>query len=311
MNLDSRDEAFPEPPETAAGLPEALGLELSIGGPAPGHMIPDQVPTGQTPSGHTPPDHTPIDGRVPWSWADIGLLAVVAIGSTFLYGVVIVLVLAAMGIHPSHVQKSTTESGMVAVVAQILADLSVMVYLAVQARVRFRSLFWNLLGWRKLETGELPRGLVYGGFVLGGFFLAILVTLLDSAFPTKQALPIQALLEDHRTAILFMLTAVLVAPVVEETIFRGYIYPVCVRSFGTGWGILVTGTMFGLLHSVQLWGGWWQIGFLILVGIVLTAARAATGTVVASFLVHVSYNALPVIAYVIATHGFRQAPVLH
>jgi membrane protease YdiL (CAAX protease family) len=239
------------------------------------------------------------------------LLAVVAIGGTLLYGVAIVLVLAAIGINPSHVQKSTTESGMVAVVAQILADLSVMAYLAVQARVRFRALFWNLLGWRKLETGGLPRGLVYGGFILGGFFLAILVTLLDSAFPTKQPLPIQALLDDHRTAILFMLTAVLVAPLVEETIFRGYIYPVCVRSFGMGWGILATGTMFGLLHSVQLWGGWWQIGFLILVGIVLTAARAATGTVVASFLVHVSYNALPVIAYVVATHGFRQAPPLH
>ena len=49
---------------------------------------------------------------------------------------------------------------------------------------------------------------------------------------------------------------VLLAPVLEETIFRGYIYPVVARSFGINAGILVTGTLFGLLHASQLWGGW-------------------------------------------------------
>ncbi len=56
-----------------------------------------------------------------------------------------------------------------------------------------------------------------------------------------------------------MLIAVLLAPVVEETIFRGYIYPVIGRSFGMVWGIVATGTLFGLLHAEQLWGGWGQI----------------------------------------------------
>ena len=186
-----------------------------------------------------------------------------------------------------------------------------MAFLAWQTRAWFHAPFWQTLGWRRLVTGNVPRAAAYGGLALVGFCLATVVALLDSAFPAKQALPIQALLQDPRTAALFMLTAVLVAPVVEETVFRGYLYPVCVRSFGVGGGILATGAMFGLLHSFQLWGGWWQIAFLILVGIVLTAARAVTGTVVASFVIHVSYNALPVFAYVMATHGFRQMPALH
>jgi len=307
MILDPHDGGASQPHEFSEPLPQSADPALPSAGAGPEDRA-ALLPTQPTPPLWDP--RIPNDARVPWGWLDVGLLAVVAIGATFLFGIAIVLVLAAFGVRPSHVQKSVTESGMVAVVAQIFADLSLLGYLAVQARVRFHAPFWKTLGWRRLQTGEIPRGVAYAGFVLGGFLLATAVALMDSAFPAKQSLPIQALLADRRTAILFMLTAVLVAPVVEETIFRGYLYPVCVRSFGTGWGIIATGTMFGLLHSVQLWGGWWQIGFLVLVGIVLTTARAMTGTVVASFLMHVSYNALPVIAYVVATHGFRRIPAL-
>ena len=326
--------AFFEPPEPSESLSQSVAPEALSGGSAPDEHVPlaSAEPVGDpfadnsqtpgdsqalnkfsTPGNYQTPNgpRIPNDARVPWGWLDIGLLALLAIGATFIFGIAIVLVLAAFGVSPSHLQKSVSAEGMVAVVAQILADLSVLVFLAVQARVRFRMPFWETLGWRRLDTGEIPRGLAYAALVFGGFLLAVLVTLLDSAFPAKEALPIQALLADRRTAILFMLTAVLVAPVVEETVFRGYLYPVCVRSFGISWGILATGTMFGLLHSVQLWGGWWQIGFLVLVGIVLTVTRAITGTVAASYVVHASYNALPVIAYVVATHGFRQVPPLH
>jgi membrane protease YdiL (CAAX protease family) len=39
-----------------------------------------------------------------------------------------------------------------------------------------------------------------------------------------------------------------------------------------------------------LWGGWVQISLLVMVGIILTYVRAATRSVLASFLVHLSYN---------------------
>jgi uncharacterized protein len=304
MTDDPYDGGFPRPAEPSESVPQALAPEAPTG---------DVFAEGRAEflGAGSPLAQVPDDARVPWGWVDILILVGFALVSTLFFGIAIVLILAAMGVSPSHVQKSVTESGMVAVVAQILADLSLLVFLAIQARVRFRTPFWLTLGWRRLVTGNVPRGVVYGGLILLGFALATVVALLDSAFPAKQALPIQALLQDPRTAALFMLTAVLVAPLVEETVFRGYLYPVCVRSFGMGWGIVATGTMFGLLHSFQLWGGWWQIAFLVLVGIVLTAARAISGTVVASFLIHVSYNALPVFAYIVATHGFRQAPALH
>ena len=48
------------------------------------------------------------------------------------------------------------------------------------------------------------------------------------------------------------------------------------RSLGIAASVVVTGTLFGLLHAAQLWGGWTQIGMLVVVGIIFTYVRAAT-----------------------------------
>jgi membrane protease YdiL (CAAX protease family) len=120
--------------------------------------------------------------------------------------------------------------------------------------------------------------------------LAFVVQSVTLRFGSKAKLPVQALFQDRRVALALMVTAVLVAPAFEETIFRGYIYPVVARSYGMAVGVFGTGILFGLMHAAQLWGGWLQIGEIIIVGILLTYARAVTRTVFASFLLHVSYN---------------------
>jgi hypothetical protein len=48
---------------------------------------------------------------------------------------------------------------------------------------------------------------------------------------------------------------------------------------------------------------------LILVGIVFTVARAYTGTVLASFLLHLGYNSMIAVATIIGTRGFTQIPI--
>jgi len=232
-----------------------------------------------------------------------GLFAVVA---TIVFGLLLLAVgRSILHLTPAQLQKSQGTWGLVEIAAQIVLDLGLLGYLAAQMRLRFHSPFWRTIGWRPLETATSPRALAYLKLVLGGFLLAVVTVIAETAFPPKHALPIETVLQDPRAALLFMLTAVLVAPVVEETLFRGYLYPVVARSFGVGAGVFITGTLFGLLHSVQLWGGWWQIALLIVVGIVFTLVRARTGTVLASFIVHISYNALQVITTLVAIHGVR------
>ena len=127
---------------------------------------------------------------------------------------------------------------------------------------------------------------------------------------------------------LLMAMAVFVAPLVEETVYRGYLYPVLARTtsavlqfFGMEFSsatrtgvvtsILVTGTLFGLMHAPQLGYTWGLVSLLTLVGVIFTFARAWTGTVLASFLLHLGYNSMIAFTSIIATKGFTHMPTGH
>jgi membrane protease YdiL (CAAX protease family) len=248
------------------------------------------------------------DIRVPWGWTDLVLFVVLAVAGFILVNLFVGLVLAMSGANFHRIQNNPHDINLLSIVIQVLLDLGLLAYLATQMRLRFRSPFWQTIGWRKPETGRIPPLAFYSGLVLSGFFLSIIVSLGSSLFPPTKNLPIETLFQDRYATVLFMSVAVLLAPLVEETIFRGYIYPVVARSFGKLPGILATGILFGLLHASQLWGGWSQIALLVFVGVVLTFARAVSRTVVASFVIHTSYNSVQVIGLLVATHGLRHLP---
>jgi uncharacterized protein len=140
-------------------------------------------------------------------------------------------------------------------------------------------------------------------FLAGGAVLAVVVSFVGGYLNSKATLPIEELLKARVSALLFGVIGVLVAPVVEETIFRGFLYPVIARQLGVAAGIAITGTLFGLMHAAQLWGAWGQIALLTFVGIVFTWVRARTGTVAASYFVHLGYNGLQLAGYLIFVIG--------
>ena len=253
----------------------------------------------------------PEDLRVPWGWIDLLLFVLIAFFGTLVLGVALVIGFHLLGASREQAQKVFGERTSVSVLLQIALDFALLGFLAAQVRLRFHAPFWRTIGWRPLEAEGRSRGRTVLLLILAGFVLDVVVTLASAISPPKQQLPIEALFRDTRTAILFMLVAVVVAPVIEETIFRGYIYPVLARSWGVPAGVLATGLLFGGLHAPQLWGGWAQIAALVIVGIALTLVRASTRTVVASFIVHTSYNSIQVLAILIGTHGLRHFPPAH
>ncbi len=245
---------------------------------------------------------------MPWGWWDLLLLVIIAIAGTLVLSMFVVVGFALSGISFHQLQDSISDKNLLLIINQALLSVVLLVFLSAQMRLRFGAPFWRTIGWRRLQTGQMPRAVAYSGFVFGGFLLAILVSLGSSAFHTKTQLPIEQFFQDRLSAVLLMSLGVLLAPLLEETVFRGYIYPVAARSFGVTGGVLFTGTIFGLLHASQLWGGWGQIALLVVVGIVFTYARAATRTVLASYLMHVSYNSFLFLALAIGSHGFRHFP---
>jgi uncharacterized protein len=295
----------PEPPEPAEPVPQSIE-PAPVGDP---FQFQHAGPTVEPPA---PPEHRlPYDLRVPWGWADLGVLVALAMIGIGIVGLLLTLALRLAGMSTTNIRKSPDAMSVIAVVAQVILDFGLLAYLAANLRLRFHAPFWRTIGWRPLETRLPSRTFPYFALVLGGFSLAAIVAVAESLFPPKHALPIQTMTQNPHAALLFMLSAVLVAPVVEETIFRGYLYPVAARSFGVAAGIVLTGTLFGLLHAGQLWGGWWQIALLVVVGIVFTIARAATRTVMASYILHASYNALPVLASLLSSVKLRHVLPVH
>lgn len=251
------------------------------------------------------------DLRVPWGWLDIVILVVATVIGLFVLGVLAVVAFGLTGGTLQELQNSQSLQGFIGVIVQAILDVALVGYLALHLRLRYRQPFWRTIGWRPLETTRFPKAAAYCALVMGGFIVAIIVTMTSNLVPPKGELPIQQLLADRTTAILFAVMSVAIAPIFEETAFRGYLYPVVARRFGVGAGVVFTGLVFGLLHAAQLSGAWFQVALLIGVGIIFTLARAVTRTVAASFVLHISYNSLQVLALVLDTHGFRQMSSLH
>lgn len=251
----------------------------------------------------------PENFNVPWGWLDVVMLVPVAIALIFVFALIIIG--CEVAFFHARANYLRVHMSFLLILAQIVMELALLGYLALQVRNRSRLPFWPTIGWRSLRPKSVSRAGAYFGFICAGVGLALLVSLASAAFPPKHPLPIEKIFATRPLTILFMATAVLVAPLVEETVFRGYLYPVAARSFGVLGGIVFTGAVFGLLHGSQLWGGWWQIGLLVVVGILFTFARASTRTNLSSFLLHISYNGVQVIGVLAALYGPKHILPMH
>lgn len=246
------------------------------------------------------------DLRVPWGWVDVLMFVVLglAAGAIITWGVGWIAV-RFFGLRASEVfgVDMTTPKSIVALASQAVWDIGAMFFLYALLVTKSSASFWPAIGWREARPGMRSMRDTALQFLAGGALLALVVTFVGGFFNTKETLPIEEMLKARISILLFAVMGVALAPLVEETIFRGFLYPVIARRLGVAAGVGITGTLFGLMHAIQLWGGWGQIALLIFVGIVLTAVRARTGTVAASFFVHLGYNGLQLAGYLVYMVG--------
>lgn len=248
----------------------------------------------------------PEDLQVPWGWLDVALFVILGLVAAYVItkGIGQVAVWL-VGLKPGDVfgPAMTTPRSVVALITQALWDGGAVLFLYVMLLTQTSAPFWRSIGWREMRPGTGTIREFALQYLAGGAVLAIAISLAGTFLNSKEALPIEELLKARVSVILFCILSVTVAPVVEETIFRGFFYPVIARQLGAGAGVAITGTLFGLLHAAQLWGAWGRVGLLILVGVVLTWVRARTGTVAASYFVHLGYNGLQLVGYLIYMIG--------
>lgn len=265
-------------------------------GDATPRFEPGEPPSPELAAASPAPQLSPVPAAAdelatPWDILDLVILFVFSLGTLYLLtNMMAGVAILRYGITPKQIDQFVRTSAGFVVCRQILWFGLILLFLYAVIHRRTTQPFWRTLGWRNLRTGQMGAAILVPALLLGGVFLAVGADVASLFYKTPKELPIEALFATRRGIEYLMLFGILVAPLAEETVFRGYVYPVLARKFGVFTGIAFTGILFGMVHVPQLWGGWGQIATLVAVGMALTATRAAMHSVFASYLVHLGYN---------------------
>jgi membrane protease YdiL (CAAX protease family) len=251
----------------------------------------------------SPPSSSPV-----WSGWDILLL--------LFFTFFTVLVVGTMGHAASHVLqvkfpalvkifRHPASEGVSLLLFQAFLDGLILVYIFLTISLKYNSPFWASIKWeRRQDLPLLP-------YLPMGILLAFAILGISTLVPNPGTPPIEQLLKFPITILIYAVLGVLVAPFVEEMLFRGFIYPVVERRSMVILGrlfltegfcrryrgqiakmlaILTTAVLFTSMHISQLWGSWSGIILILFVGLTLSTVRARTGSVIPGFIIHLSYN---------------------
>lgn len=239
-------------------------------------MTPRPDPAWSAPRQHPGDDHaagvTALDGAVLVLWSLLGQL-VVGLG------------LALAGV------RQLVGPGLVAagLLGQSLVLTGTLAWL-----VGRRALTWRLLGPRRPRLADLGTGVVVG--VLGAVVTATTVlvgSLVTDVAPAEQALLREALGGDTLTVVLAAVAAVVLAPLVEELIFRGVLFQALGRRLGLVAGAALSGVVFALVH-LELTEPTYVVA-LALLGTLFALALHRSRSLVVPVVAHATFNALQLV----------------
>lgn len=292
---------------------EDLGSRIVVGVPeTSSDLRVDPVSVANVQSVPPPPQlNLPEDLRISWGWLHFLGFVVFGIISFVITQVAAGVYLVAQShnvrLSEKDFQQLIVSKPQIPIAANVILFALIIFFLYITLSVMDDLPFWRTLGWRSLvPTPKAPSNPWL--YFVGGIALAICVGIASSRLKVPKDLPIEELFKNRTGAFLLMGMAVLIAPLVEETVFRGYLYPLFAKNLGVAPAVVITGVLFGFMHAPQLG---WTLGLvtmLITVGIIFTLARARAGTVLASFLLHLGYNSMIAFSAIVSTRGFTQMP---
>jgi len=168
-----------------------------------------------------------------------------------------------------------------------------------------------------------------GKLIALGFLLAAIVQAVTYFIPAPKTMPIDDFFLTQWDAWLITLFGTLLAPVFEETCFRGFLVPAFAIAYDwlslprtpearARWqttatlspaalvlSAVLSSIFFALLHAQQVAHLWAALLVLFSVSLVLTFVRVKTDSVASSAIVHGSYNFFVFLSLMVATGGYR------
>jgi membrane protease YdiL (CAAX protease family) len=233
-------------------------------------------------------EYTPAGPARPggWTFIDVALLLVIALPAQ------LVAVAICMGSFHFYEWLTGVESTFPAsladapmvVAVQIVWWSLLIAFIYGVVTIRHGLPFLPAIGFRSVNRPP-------GAYLLGGILLAVSVAVMAYVLPEASGrMPIQDLIDDRDALLVLAFYGVLFAPVVEEIVFRGFLYAVIERAKGPLLAVLVTSIVFSLPHAWQYGWRWQNVLLVTYVGVMFGIARARTGSIVPSTLLHVGYN---------------------
>lgn len=251
-----------------------------------------------------PPDSTeispvpPADAAAPplapspepfWGYTDLALFAGLLFAS-------IAVIVVAVGVLALYRPALKTDQTPLLLPTQFALYAFVYLSFYIVFRSRYGRPVMVSLGWRRSKFNLWIAAI--GGMVLA-FAVSGLATLLHTP---KVDSPIDKLVSSPILLAVFGVMAVTIAPVFEELLFRGFIQPLLVRTFGLIAGIVLTAILFGSLHAPEYSFAWQYVVAVALVGVVLGWIRARANSIIPSTIMHGCYNAVFLIALAVTKH---------
>jgi len=181
---------------------------------------------------HPPSDNLPEDLRISWSWAHLLVFTIFGVISLAL--VQVAFLVYYMRPHQHFANKHEFEQFVLskplfAIGSMVIWEVSLLFFLYVTIALLPSAPFWRSLGWRALGSLKPDAVRKPWPYLFLGCGLSIGVFIVTAKTKAPENAPIEELSKHHDTMFLFMAMAVLFAPLVEETLFRGYLYPLLAR----------------------------------------------------------------------------------
>ncbi|MGA3025070.1 MAG: type II CAAX endopeptidase family protein [Bryobacteraceae bacterium] len=206
-----------------------------------------------------------------WSYQDLALF----VSFTFLSAMASTLLVILLRLHSMVLRVMLLQMFLyVFVVGSLYAIL----------RLRYRQPFWRALGMRYPDK----RAWVWA---FAGPALAILLGIVAVLLRAPQIqLPFQDFLRNPLTTAALGVLVVLLGPLCEELVFRGFLMPLLVRSLTAVPGILLAAVLFGCMHGPEYHWSWRHVLLISLAGVAFGYARQLARSTTASFLMHATFN---------------------
>ncbi len=238
----------------------------------------------------------------PWGWLTaLGLPVahlVIQVGLTLGgSGVLLMALWATSQLNPDSVAASVNNGMFVGSIGALGGLGTLTLIYAVVTRLRKRPF--------RATIGLIGRAYVwraaFGAVLLGGLMDVVTLAVRKPIVPDV----LRPLFTGTAGVAAMIAFTVVVTPLVEELLFRGVLFPVAARNFGTLGGVLLVSVLFGFAHVVTYGLDAYLIAQTLLAGLYLTWLRARTGSLVPSVAAHAALNLYATMEAVVLVNVIR------